>query len=126
MAIGFERAKVVLFVRIVGVAKVVEHGDGLDDASDGFSAESRNTRGHHCHSLGEVLTQFIVQRADARSLAVHDGPPDLGGEGNFQARVLCRIKPAGRPLLRSLGTSAQWQTDAEQSWAGPGNRGTAT
>src|SRR5262249_42530050 len=100
------------------------------DAGDGFSAKGGDARGHHRHALGKVLTQFIVERADARSLAVHNGPPDLGGEGSFQARVLCRIKPAGRPLrvggLRSPGTSGQWQTDAEQSWAGLGNRGTAT
>src|SRR5262249_17029404 len=126
MAIRIERAKVVLFARIVGVAKVVEHRDGFDDAGDGFGAEGGNARGHRRHALGKVLTQFIVQRADARSLAVHDGPPDLGGEGNFQARErLRRIKPAGRLVFRSPGTSAQWQTDAEQSWAGS-NRGTAT
>src|SRR5262249_41944395 len=78
MAIRIERAKVVLFAWIVGVAKVVEHRDGFDDAGDGFGAEGGNARGHHRHALGKVLTQFIVQRADARSLAVHDGPPDLG------------------------------------------------
>jgi hypothetical protein len=43
---------------------------------DGFGAEGCDARGHHRHSLGKVLTQFIVQRADAHSLAVHDGPPD--------------------------------------------------
>ena len=29
-AVGFERAKVMFFVGIVGVAKIVVHGDGLD------------------------------------------------------------------------------------------------
>ena len=36
VALGFERAKVMFFVWIVGVAKVVEDFDGLDDARDGF------------------------------------------------------------------------------------------
>jgi hypothetical protein len=40
MAIGVERAKVVLFVRVVGVTKVIEHGDGLDDPGDRFGAKS--------------------------------------------------------------------------------------
>src|SRR6202048_4807297 len=39
MAIRIEAAKVVLFVGIVGVTKVVEHRDGLDDPGDGFGAE---------------------------------------------------------------------------------------
>jgi hypothetical protein len=36
MAFGLERPKVMLFVRVVGVAKVVKDGDGLDDTSSGF------------------------------------------------------------------------------------------
>ena len=32
VAVGIERAKVVLLVRVVGLAKVVVHRDGLDDA----------------------------------------------------------------------------------------------
>src|SRR5262249_16606020 len=101
VTIGFERSKVVLFVRIVGVAKVVEHRDGLDDAGDGFGAEGGDAGSHHHHSLGKVLTQFIVERADARSLAVHGRAPDLGGEGNFQARgavqdQACWASTAGR------------------------------
>jgi hypothetical protein len=59
------------------MTKVVEHGDGLDDASDGFGAERGDAGGHHRDPLGKILTQSIVQRADARSLAVHDGPPDF-------------------------------------------------
>ena len=42
VAIGFERAKVVFFVWIVGVAKVVIDFDGLDDARDCFGAERSN------------------------------------------------------------------------------------
>src|SRR6202047_1522916 len=77
MAIAIKAAKVVLLVGIVGVAKVVKHGDGLDDPGDGFGAEGGDAGGHHRDPLGKILTQFIVQRGDARSLAVHDGPPDF-------------------------------------------------
>jgi hypothetical protein len=34
LAVGFERAKVVLFIPVVGVAKIVVHRDGLDDSGD--------------------------------------------------------------------------------------------
>src|SRR6476619_1369603 len=72
VAVRIERAKVVLFVRIVGVTKVIEHCDGLDDAGDDFGAERGDAGGHHCNPPGKILTQVIVQRAAARSLAVHD------------------------------------------------------
>jgi hypothetical protein len=39
VAIGFERAKVMFFVWIVGVAKVVVNFDGLDDVRDCFGSE---------------------------------------------------------------------------------------
>ena len=38
VAIGFERAKVMFFVWIVGVAKIVIDFDGLDDASDSLGS----------------------------------------------------------------------------------------
>jgi hypothetical protein len=58
------------------VTKVVKDPDGPHDPGDGFGAKSGNARGHHRGPSGKILAQFIVQRADARSLAVHDGPPD--------------------------------------------------
>src|ERR1700730_12760188 len=74
-AVGVERAKVVLFVRVVGVTKVIEHRDGLDDPGNGFDAEGGDAGGHHRGLSSKILAQFIVQRADARSHGVHDGPP---------------------------------------------------
>jgi hypothetical protein len=38
VAVDFERAKVVLFVRIVGVAEIVEHGDRLYEARNDLFA----------------------------------------------------------------------------------------
>jgi hypothetical protein len=61
----------------VRVAKVVEHGDGFDDPLDGLGAERRHAWCDDRHSTGEMLTQLMIQRVDARSLAVHNGPPDL-------------------------------------------------
>src|SRR5436190_1406024 len=46
VAVGLERAKVVLFMGVVGVTKVVEHGDGLDDALDGLFAEGGDAGCH--------------------------------------------------------------------------------
>jgi hypothetical protein len=65
--IGLERPKVVLFVRVVGVAKVVEYRDGFDDPLDRLGAEGRNPGRHDCDAGREVLAQFIVQRANART-----------------------------------------------------------
>jgi len=96
VAVGIERAKVVLFVRVVGVTKVVKHRDGLDDPGDGFGPKSGNARRHHGGPSGKILTQFIVQRADARSLAVHDGPPDFLVEERGLGRDGPEgVKPAG-------------------------------
>ncbi len=40
MTIGFERPKVVFFIRIVGVTKVVVDRDGLNDSGHCIGAES--------------------------------------------------------------------------------------
>ena len=64
LAVGIERAKVVLFVRVVGVTEIVKDADGLDDPGNRFGAKSRNARGHHRGPSGKILTQFIVQRTD--------------------------------------------------------------
>ena len=72
MAVGIEGPKVVLLIRVVGVAKVVEHRDGFDDPLNGFRAEGRHAWCHDGRTAGEMLTQLIVQRANARSLRVHD------------------------------------------------------
>src|SRR6266404_3526855 len=129
MAVRIERAKVVLFVRVVGVAKVVVHGDRLDDPGDGFGAEGGDAGSHHCNPPGKILTQFIVQRADARSLAVHDGPPDFRRKKSLGRCKAEAVKPAeARPQVwrrRWAGTSGQRHCGAGRTWGGAGNRGTA-
>ena len=43
-AFGFEHPEIVFFVRVVGVAEVVERGDRLDNPVDSFLAEGCNAR----------------------------------------------------------------------------------
>ena len=40
VAFGLERPKVMLFMRVIGVAKVIKDGDGLDDARRGLFTEA--------------------------------------------------------------------------------------
>jgi hypothetical protein len=60
------------------MAKVVEDSNRFDDAFDSFWAERGHARRHHCDAFGEILTQLIIQRANARSLRVHDWTSNLG------------------------------------------------
>jgi len=55
-AIGLERTKVVFFVWIVGVAKVVIDLDGLHDARDSFGAERSDAYRHDRMALAEILS----------------------------------------------------------------------
>jgi hypothetical protein len=68
LAVSFERAKIVLFVRVVGVAKVVEHGDCFGDARDSLGAECSDAASHHSTAMAEVLPQVIVECANAFGL----------------------------------------------------------
>src|ERR1700730_8852636 len=80
-----------LFVRIVFVAKVVEHGDCLDDAFDGLGAKGGNGRRYDGEGVNEMLTQFVIERANAPCLRVHDTVPKLGegrkAGGNGRAQL---------------------------------------
>jgi hypothetical protein len=75
VTVDFKGPEVVLLMRVVRVTKIVEHRDRLDDPLDGLGAEGRNAWRHHRDPFGEILTQLIVQRAEARSLLI--GPPEL-------------------------------------------------
>ena len=79
VALGFERPKVMFFVWIVGVAKVVVGFDGLDDARDGFGAERSDACRHDRMTLVEILSQLVVERANAGGL----GGFDLGRHGRL-------------------------------------------
>jgi hypothetical protein len=60
LSVGVERAKVVLLVRVIGVAEIVKYGDCPGDASDRFGAQSGDTASHHSCAFAEILTQSII------------------------------------------------------------------
>ena len=61
VAIGYERAKVMFFVWIVGMAKVVIDFDCLDDASDSLGAEGGDAASHHGSGFAEIAAQLVVE-----------------------------------------------------------------
>ncbi len=67
-AIDLERAKVMLFVWIVGMAKVVIDFDGPDDARDCFGAERSNAYRHDRMAMTEILSQLVVESSNAVGL----------------------------------------------------------
>jgi hypothetical protein len=69
MAFSLERAKVMLFMRVVGMAEIVEHGDGLDDAGHGLLAKAIPLARYlnHCRWGPEMSGGRWGSRPDARS-----------------------------------------------------------
>src|SRR5689334_4767398 len=57
--------EVVFLVRVVGVTKVIEHGDGFDQAFDSFGSECGDPGCDDGSAAQEVLSQFVVKRARA-------------------------------------------------------------
>src|ERR1700687_1411337 len=73
LAFGFERTKIVFFMRIVGATEIVVHGDCFDDASDSFGAECGDTVRHHSSAFVEVMTQSVVEGANPVGLSGRHG-----------------------------------------------------
>ena len=71
VAIGFELAEVVLFVRVVGVTKVVVHGDRLDDPVNSLLAQPCDPRRHNCGAGRKVLAKVVIEYANLFGLAGH-------------------------------------------------------
>jgi hypothetical protein len=84
----------VLLVGVVGVAKVVEHRDGLDDAVDGLLAKGGDAGCHDCHSTGQVMSQLVIERANTLSSRVHVDSPFCLDES--QAQFSRHAEPRGR------------------------------
>jgi hypothetical protein len=57
------------------MAKVVEHGDCLDDSADRFLAEGCDPRRHHGKAADQVLAKIIVKFANAQGLGIHRFSP---------------------------------------------------
>ena len=113
-------------MRVVRVAKVVEHSNRFDDSFDGRCAEGGHTwRDDGCFA-GEVLTQFIVQRANARAVFVSIARLQIGGVvGSGGARFggqglgrLSQPEPFAKPPSltdRWPGSSARPRCGAERT-----------
>jgi len=71
LAFGLKRSKVMFFMRVVGVTKVVEHRDRFDDAFDGFWSECRKSWCHHGQAASQFPSQVVVERANALRVRVH-------------------------------------------------------
>jgi hypothetical protein len=60
-----------LFVWVIGVAKIVIHRDGFDDALDSLLAKRGDAWRDDGKAAEQVLTQFIVERANAFGPDIH-------------------------------------------------------
>ena len=68
LAIDLKRPKVVLLIWVIGVTEIVVDSDRLNDATDGFGAEGRDTGGDEGRTDSEVLAQSVVERAVRRQM----------------------------------------------------------
>jgi hypothetical protein len=64
VTVGIECTEVVFFVRVVGVAEIVVHSDGLDDPFDGFLAERSDARCNDCEAAKKMLAKLVVERTN--------------------------------------------------------------
>src|SRR4029077_19315258 len=64
LTVDFEAAEVVLLMGIVGVTKVVEHRNRLDETLNSFLAESGNTGGDDGVAANQMLPEFVIGGAD--------------------------------------------------------------
>ena len=71
LTFGLERPKIMLFVWVVGVTKIVIDRDGLDDALDSLLAQRSDTRRDDGEAAEQVLTQLIVEGANAFGPDIH-------------------------------------------------------
>jgi hypothetical protein len=68
VAVSFERAKVVLFMWVVGVTKVVEDGDGLDDLDRLCQAPIRGTGGRWPIQQRSATGRFLALKKTSRGV----------------------------------------------------------
>jgi len=119
MAFGFERAKVMLLVRVVGVTKVVEDGDCFHNPFDGALPQGRDTWRHDGQAADQVDAVCTVRpisevrvfsrRRDRREslcaqlTAAHPGvsfhPSGSSAEAVRGADVICTATRSSVPLF---------------------------
>jgi hypothetical protein len=59
------------FVWVIGVTKIVIHRDGSDDTVDGLLAKGSDTWRDNGNAAEQVVTQLIVERANAVGPGIH-------------------------------------------------------
>jgi hypothetical protein len=69
--------------------------DGLDDAVDGLLAERGDARRHDSDATGQVLSQFIVERANAYRFRVHVDSPSCFGENRRRSSSFTSDREVG-------------------------------
>ena len=78
VTVSIECAEVMFFVRVVGVAEIVVHSDGLHDALDGFLAERSDAGCDDCEAAVEMLAKLVVESTNLVGLGGHDGISFVG------------------------------------------------
>jgi hypothetical protein len=86
LAIDFQRAEIVLFIRIVGVTKIIVDRDSLDDSGNRFGPKSGDACSDDSMAIGEVAAQFIIKRANAFGGEIHDLLSNWGLMGKCSGR----------------------------------------
>jgi hypothetical protein len=61
LSVGLERPQIMFFVWVIGVAKIVIHRDGFDDALDSLLAKGSDAWRDNGNAAEQVLTQLIVE-----------------------------------------------------------------
>src|SRR6478752_2821255 len=75
-----ERTKVMFFVRIVGMAEIIKHSDGLKDPVNGGLTESGDARSDNSHVPGDVLAKVIIEGTNPIGLGWHGSLHNLNDE----------------------------------------------
>ena len=84
------------------MAKIVEHSDRLDDTLDGLRAKGCDARRYYGKAADEMLTQFIIERANSPCFGVHDKLQIEGGEGGPAGSGHKGARPRVLPELQDL------------------------
>ena len=71
LSVGFERPKIMFFVWVIGVTKIVKDRDGFDDALNSLLAKRSDAWRDDGKAAEQVLTQLIVERANAFGPGIH-------------------------------------------------------
>jgi hypothetical protein len=82
-----EATDVVFLVGLVGVAKIVEHSDGLDETSDRFGSQGGYSCCDHGAAAEKVLPKVIVERANTVRVRGH-GCVSIGDVGLALDRLI--------------------------------------